>query len=237
MIGPKKTIKGIRLPDTTPPAVGFGRLPSPQIAKEKYPLRAALARPRKAETLPARKRWRLYRAAQLDQGSTPQCVAYTGKHWESSLPTYTKTGLAPGELYARCKKIDPWPGEDGTSADALLQVYRAIGKVKSWHWYANGDKQSADTWLLTKGPLWFGSGWTESMFRTDDRGVMDVIGPMQYGHEVLVIGYDRTTGLYEICNSWGNTRFGLLGRGFLRRADFWRLVDGSGDLVGVEETK
>jgi hypothetical protein len=236
MIGPKKTIKGIRLPDTTPPAVGFGRLPSPQIAKEKYPLRAALARPRKAETLPARKRWRLYRAQQLDQGSTPQCVAYTGKHWESSLPTYTKTGLAPGELYARCKKIDPWPGEDGTSADALLQVYRAIGKVKSWHWY-DGNRVDVERWLLTRGPMWWGAGWSESMFRTDANGLITVTGPLIYGHETLVIATDRVKRRKEIVNSWGNDRFGIEGRGWISDDDFWRVTDQAGDLVGVEEAR
>lgn len=227
-------IHGIPLPDTTPPVVGFGRLGSPRIAQEKYPMRAAL--PRRAVTLPARKRWRLYRAQQLDQGNTPECVTHTGKHWERSLPTYTTTGETAHELYLRCKRIDGWPNEDGTSGDALLQVYRALGKVASWHWYADGDTDACDRWLLTKGPLWWGAAWSESMFRTDASGLVTVTGALQYGHETLIIGYDRTTGLYEICNSWGNSRFGIQGRGFIRRADFWRVTDESGDLIGVQET-
>lgn len=227
-----KVIRGITLPDDTPPAVGFGRLPSPARAREKYPLRAAL--PRRAETLPTAKRWRLYRAQQLDQGNTPQCVAYTGKHWEMSLPTYTRSGLAPAELYRRCKQIDPWPGEDGTSADALLQVYRALGKVKSWHWY-NGDRASVDRWLLTRGPLWWGAGWSESMFQTDASGRIEVTGPLIYGHETLVVGYDRVKRRKEIVNSWGNDRFGIEGRGWIDDDDFWRVTDESGDLVGVTE--
>lgn len=225
-------IHGIPLPDTTPPAVGFGRLPSPARAREKYPMRAAL--PRKAVTLPTRKRWRLYRSQQLDQGNTPECVTHCGKHWELSLPTYTTTGLSAHEMYVRCKAVDPWPNEDGTSGDALLQVYRTLGKVASWHWY-DGNQDDAIRWLLTRGPLWFGSSWTDSMFRTDARGLIEVTGAMQYGHEVLVIGADRTTGLVEICNSWGNSRFGIDGRGFLTLANLFRLVDAGGDLIGVVE--
>jgi hypothetical protein len=228
-----RKVRGIRLPDSTPPAVGFGRLPSPERAKEKYPLRAAL--PRRAVTLPTARRWRLYRSQQMDQGATPQCVAYTGKHWEKSLPTYTTTGELPSELYRRCKGIDPWPGEDGTSADALLQVYRALGKVASWHWYDGGDKESAIRWLLTKGPMWWGAGWSESMFRTDTRGRIEVTGALIYGHETLWIGYDRALDMMEICNSWGNSRFGIEGRGWIKGADFWRVTDQTGDLVGVQE--
>lgn len=235
MISERRTVAGIRLPDATPPAVGFGRLRSPARAREKYPMRAAITRKEAAATLPARKRWRLYKSQQLDQGNTPECVTHTGKHWELSLPTYTKTGLTAHEMYERCKAIDGFAGEDGTSGDALLQVYRTLGKVASWHWYADKDTEASDRWLLTKGPLWFGSAWAESMFRTDARGLVEVTGDLLYGHEVIVIGYDRTTGLYEICNSWGNDRFGIQGRGWIRRADFWRLVDESGDLIGVVE--
>jgi hypothetical protein len=234
MITEKKTVQGIRLPDTTPPAVGFGRLPSPAKAKAKYPLRAALERPRIAEPLPRRKRWRLYRGQQLDQGNTPECVTHTGKHWESSLPVYTKTGLTAHELYTRCKAIDPWPNEDGTSGDALLQVYRALGKVKAWWWY-DSNRTDAERWILTRGPMWWGAAWPSTAFRTDANGLMDFSGPLEYGHETLVIGYDRVTKLFEIVNSWGNTRFGLQGRGWIPAADFWRVTDSNGDLIGVEE--
>jgi len=229
----KRTIAGIRLPDSTPPGVGFGRLPSPKAARAKYPLRSAL--PSVAEPMPPRKRWRLYRTQQLNQKSTPECVTHTGKHWERSLPTYTKSGLTAHELYVRCKAVDPWPNEDGTSGDALLQVYRTLGKVASWHWY-DGNKADANRWLLTRGPMWFGAAWAESMFRTDARGMIDVTGALLYGHETLVIGYDAETGLYEIVNSWGNDHFGISGRGWLRRGDFWRLVDSGGDLIGVVES-
>jgi hypothetical protein len=228
------TVRGIPLPDTTPPAVGFGRLPSPARAKAKYPMRAALARPREAVTLPSRKRWRLYRSQQLDQGNTPECVTHCGKHWERSLPTYTTTGLSAHEMYVRCKQIDPWPGEDGTSADALLQVYRALGKVESWFWY-DGNQMDALRWLLTKGPLWWGASWTESMFRTDAAGRLTVTGPRLYGHEVMVVGADMPNRLAEIVQSWGNDRYGVQGRGWIAFDDLFDLTDTTGDLVGVVE--
>lgn len=216
------------------PPTTLGRLPSPARAREKYPMRAALAVPRRAPVLPARKRWRLYRNQQLDQGNTPECVTHTGKHWERSLPTYTTTGLTPHELYLRCKAIDPWPGQDGTSADALLQVYRSLGKAASWWWY-DGNQMDALRWLLTKGPLWWGASWTESMFRTDAAGLITVTGPRLYGHEVLIIGADMSTRLAEIVQSWGNSRFGIQGRGWIHFDDLFDLTDRTGDLIGVEE--
>jgi hypothetical protein len=230
----RTVVRGIWLPDNTPPAVGFGRLPSPKKAAQKYPMRAALTRKEIAAPMPDAKRWRLYRAQQLDQGPTPECVTHTGKHWERALPTYTRSGLTAHELYVKCKAIDGWPNEDGTSGDALLQVYRELGKVDSWHWY-DGNKEDADRWLLTRGPLWFGASWTASMFRTDARGMITVTGPMKYGHEVCVIGYDRMTKLKEIVNSWGNANFGIMGRGTIHDDDFWRLVGSGGDLIGVVE--
>ena len=190
------------------------------------------------------RRWYLRRNEQQDQGTTPQCVAYTQKHWELAVPTINRAGLPAGEMYARCKAVDRWPGEDGTSADAMLTVCQKLGIVRShWWWTHAGDDEAAKRWLLDIGPLWWGAGWSSSMFRTDREvvGLVNVEGPLIYGHETLVIGYTPNfTGrgpAFEIVNSWGNENFGLLGRGWILEPDFWRIMHETGDLVGVVEER
>lgn len=189
------------------------------------------------------RRWYLRRAEQRDQGASPMCMAYTQKHWELSVPTINRRGLPEAEMYARCKAIDRWPGEDGTSADAMLTVCRELGIVAShWWWTGPQDDDAARRWLLDIGPLMFGAGWAESMFRPDDAGLVTVEGPLLYGHEVLVIGrtpnFRRLGPALEIVNSWGLANFGVLGRAWILERDFFgRLMPEGGDLVGIIEQR
>lgn len=166
------------------------------------------------------------------------CVAYTGKHWELSQPVSSHkgdSGLYPGDLYLRCKAIDGYPNEDGTDARTLLKVYQAMGKVGSYHWY-DGSLEDVRLWLLTMGSCFLGAFWTESMFEPDINGMLTVAGDFQYGHEVLLIGYNRSYKLFEVANSWGVT-WGVKGRAFLKEADLQRLLDANGDCVGAVEVR
>jgi hypothetical protein len=189
------------------------------------------------------RRWYLRRLEQQDQGPTPHCVAFTQKHWELSVPTITRRGLPTAEMYARAKERDGWPGADGTSASAMLEVCRALGIVHShWWWTGASDDEAARRWLLDVGPLWFGAGWSESMFRTDQYGLVTVEGPLEYGHETLVIGrtpnFRRLGPAVEIVNSWGLDTWGVMGRGWILEKDFFgRLMPEGGDLVGVVEQR
>lgn len=185
--------------------------------------------------------WRLYRDWQLDQGSTPQCVAFTKKHWELSLPIANRVGLPPHQFYARCKERDGWPGEEGTSAWAALDVAMEEGLVAShWWWTGITDDDAARTWIQTIGPMWYGVYIPESFFRTDANGIVEVEGPNLYGHEMLVIGWVKSyKGLgpcFILLNSWGNV-WGVEGRAYITEADFYRLLSEGGDLVGVVERK
>ena len=181
------------------------------------------------------RRWMLPRALQEDQGQTPQCVAYTGKHWEKSRPLSTRSGLPAAEIYRRCKLIDGYPNSDGTHARALAKVYRDLGMVESFHW-GLGDRVAHDLWLLLMGTIWKGAYWTRSMFTPMAGSFLKVTGQAIYGHEVLVIGYHRKIDAYEIVNSWGN-EWGDNGRAYISAPDYWALMANGGDVVGAVERK
>ena len=181
------------------------------------------------------RRWRLQRGLQMDQGPTPQCVAYTGKHWERALPLSTRSGLEPAELYRRCKAIDGYPNSDGTHARALMKVYQDLGMVESYHW-GLGDRQAHDLWLLAVGGIWWGAYWTRSMFEPGPGAHLTVTGRAIYGHEVFVLGYHKALDAYELVNSWGND-WADRGRAFVKAADYWTLNAAGGDVVGAVEKK
>lgn len=219
--------------------VNTGRIYAPDSRDKRFPLRAAL--PPRAEVIaPVSRLWRLYRKWQRYQGSTPQCVAYGGKHWELSLPIAFRRGITEAELYALCKQRDDWPGMDGTDSRALLKVYQELGKVASYWWYT-GDLEEVKLWVLTTGPIWFGAFWSEEMFFTGSDGVMTVGNPSEYlGHQTLILGYNRRADVWEIVNSHGNCYdpqpcWGDMGRGRMKSVDLQKLLDAQGDACGVCE--
>jgi hypothetical protein len=182
---------------------------------------------------------------QLNQGQTPQCVAYTVTHWRMTLPVYTplRSTLTPAEFYMLCKQRDGWPDADGTTAQAALAVAQEHGDVEShWWWQGASDDDAARTWLQTKGSMWYGVFVPESFFRTsrEVEGLIEINGPLLYGHEMLAIGWTKSYKgqgpCFQILNSWGDI-WGVRGRGFIREADFYRMLYEGGDLVGVQEKR
>jgi hypothetical protein len=219
----------------TPHGPGFGRLIRPRDDKDwNFPMAKGLRQLRlEDEPLPRSRRWRLERRRQVDQGNTPECVTHAGHHWGVSLPIYQAPALTPSEVYTEVKKDDPWPGQDGTDARSLMKVYQKFGIVESYWWY-DGDDEALDRWLLLRGPVLFGAGWTDSMFQTLPSGLIEVIGNDFYaGHETVFIGFDRKTRRTEVVNSWGLDRWGIKGRGWLEYGDRRRLLDAQGDALGM----
>ena len=207
-----------------------------------------------AELRQRQRRWRLLRAMQVDQGNTPWCVDATRCHWQLSLPVYGRLTHPIGNLYAECKKIDPWPGQDGTSAEFMLTVCQQMGLVESaWWWYGQQDNDALIRWLVEVGGIWFGAMWPEDAFRTriTDQttfatdGLIDVSAEAQwlYGHEVFLIGrhrnYQGMGPCLEGVQSWGQDNYGVRGRFWIREQEFfdrWMNPDlGWGDAVGVVE--
>lgn len=186
-----------------------------------------------------RRLWKLPRRWQLDQGNTPQCVAFAKKHWELSLPVGHRLGrTTPATDYARMKQLDGYPNEDGTWAEFALVVAEEQGIVgSSWQYGGPGDFDAVTQWLLDVGPMWWGAFWPESMFRTDQDGLIEVTGKFEWGHETLLIGTDTVKQEDIVLNSWGNDRFGIEGRGRLKWADRKRHFEEGADLFGVVERR
>jgi hypothetical protein len=217
------------------PGIGFGRIQKDDPGDANYPLREGVRR-RGASLVPTRRsrRWRLLRRYQLFQGSTPQCVSHTGKHWERAHPTNKPTDLDPARLYALCKQRDGLPQADGTTGRAMLQVYQSLGRVENYFWASPGDPEAIWAWLMNVGSLWWGADWTESQLYPQADGFTAVEGVPQYGHETLILGGDRRTGLLDGVNSWG-LDWGVQGRFKLRFSSLiWHLERGA-DLAGVVE--
>src|SRR5437773_1641745 len=88
--------------------VGFGRVPAIDFRDRKFPMKLQAAHLNS----------RYYVAPTvLDQGATPQCVAYAGEGFLMAGPVKNKPYKTPQDLYNLCQQNDEWPGEDydGTS--------------------------------------------------------------------------------------------------------------------------
>lgn len=189
---------------------------------------------------PRRKRiWYLRRLWQLDQGNTPQCVAYAKKHWELASPIGHRTGrTTPGDDYARMKQLDGAPQAEGTWFEFALRVAEEQGIVeRSWQYRGPEDFDAVTQWLLDVGPVAWGAGWTESMFRTGPDGLLEVTGDFRYGHETILLGTDVDREEDIVLNSWGLDRFGIMGRARLKWADRKRHFENGADLFGLVEQR
>lgn len=201
----------------------------------------------RATTERTHRRWPLRRTDQADQGDRPICVAATEVNWERSRPVENRSGLGMETMYAKAKLVDGAPAEDGTTSDAMISVCQDLGLVEQAFRYDGSiaDKVALVRWLLDVSSVWWGCGWPESAFRTRldpvskvETGLIDPVGPCIYGHEVLILGYEnfRRLGPAFVVANW--PQWGVLGRGWVLEADFWRWMDaGEGDLLGVLEKR
>jgi hypothetical protein len=221
---------------------GLGRLPAPDPNDAKFPLtagldpliRAMLAAPVDATglVLPKQKYWTT--GPNLDQGSTPQCVEFSWTQNLLSSPLRQKPKFTRGQLYHAAQKIDEWPGEnyDGTSVRAGVKVLQQWGYIEQYLW-AN-KLEEVKVWILTKGPVVFGTNWYEGMFDTDENGYLNLTGPIVGGHAFLCVGYSTVHKAFRFMNSWGRA-WGQLGRFWLREADVERLMWEDGEVCTAVE--
>lgn len=209
----------------------------PRNRKYALPLREARYMPR---------RWRYWwNQPVLDQGGTPWCVGFAGMHWLHSGPvTNLRPPFSPGWLYRWSQERDEWEGSsyDGTSALGLMKTLQWKGYVTEYRWAF--DVETIFNWLLTSGPLLFGSNWFYSMFTPDDNEGFMKVDPASGsvgGHQYVLIGANRdkpcpdgTVGAVRILNSWG-AGWGDQGRAWLSRADLRMLFEDGGDCCTAKE--
>jgi hypothetical protein len=180
------------------------------------------------------KTWR--RGQAYDQGSTPQCVAYTGKGILNTAPLSgyvdydVRSRYDPAAWYSAAQMYDEWPGEnyDGTSALGLCKALKVLGFLNQYRW-CFGLEETLVT-LSHLGPVAIGVGWRTGMWDTDSNGFIRAVGGDEGGHEVELIGIN-VPGQYVIgMNSWG-PYWGVNGRFKLSFLDLGVLLADQGDAV------
>ena len=193
-----------------------------------------------------------------DQGQLGSCVGFAVtamKEWQEQREheaemiagkTYKRKkeyyDLSEAWVYWNSKKIDPWPGEEGTSIRYAMKVLNKIGvpTEKAWpyddvdfgdpaKWAAMIAKWSliASYWriesiyelkaALQKSPIPIGFPCFKEIFYVSSDGIIPYpSNPNEPygGHAVCVVGYDDKTSLVKFKNSW-SPWWGENGYGYL----------------------
>lgn len=196
-----------------PPQPGKGRIKDPRDDRDH-----TLRMHRAPRPTPLRHSWLGKQGKILDQGNTPQCVAYgsayvkTFQERRQHHRTYTWN---ENQLYQECKQRDGIPNEDGTFTRVALEVMRTMGygrEAKPWERDAPGFKIAAYARLrtigeieqaLTLAPILIGMTWLHGW--TDRTLLLDT--PQQIiddgGHLMACFGYSQPEAYIELPQTWG----------------------------------
>ena len=192
-----------------------------------------------------------------DQGQLGSCVGFAVaamKEWQEKFEHEEE--IAKGKrgrpkiydyseswLYWNSKKIDPWPGEEGTSIRYAMKVLQKIGvpTEKGWPYKDVGDVGEPEKWAnlvarwaliesyqridtltglrlaLINGPVPIGIPcFYEIFFVGSDGYVPYPTDPDKIygGHAVCAVSYNNKTQLIKFKNSWGKG-WGANGYGYL----------------------
>lgn len=175
----------------------------------------------------------------LDQGQTPECVAYATTAWEEGAQVMDSPSSidTPDVLYAKAQAIDQIPlPHEGTTVRAAMEVMKTQGRLGRYLWAQN--EAELWTWVMTQGPAVIGILWLNSMFETDRQGfvIVDRASGEAGGHAVKVYGGSKAGSYYCLQNSWGD--WGALhGRFRIKRADMAWLLSQQGEACGAIEVE
>ena len=150
--------------------------------------------------------------------------------------------LSEAWIYWMSKKIDPWPGIEGTSIRCAMKVLHRIGAPTEKAWpYDDVVKGSPEKWAhlvarwalidsywrvtsleelkdaLKDGPVVLGIGVYEEMLFVGDDGIVEDPKYPQFsfgGHAVCAVGYDDNKKLVKFKNSWSD-KWGQKGYGYV----------------------
>ena len=169
-------------------------------------------------------------------------------------------------IYWNCKKIDSWPGEEGTSIRAAMYVLNRIGvpTEKAWpysdnkldignpaHWstliakwaligtyYKVNNVEEAKIALFKDGPFIMGIFCFYDFFFPVNGFIKDPLdGEQCYGgHAVCVVGFDDKTRRIKFKNSWSKY-WGQSGYGYISYDYFNKYSDSNWACKDVTVTK
>jgi Papain family cysteine protease len=185
----------------------------------------------------------------LDQGMTPQCVAYSSaslkfhQEWRDHHRYYN---FDPEQLYFRCKEVDNWSG-DGTFIRTAMNLLQNEGmlaraarrELKEDTYFKTGNfvrmqtLQEIKEALYLIGPVVFGITVDETIERVLPNGFW--AEPTQRpigGHAMVIFGWSDFTETFLIKNSWG-TEWGRDGYALFPYSHFeaypdwdaWKTID------------
>jgi C1A family cysteine protease len=193
-----------------------------------------------------------------DQGGLGSCVGFAttamkefqerfehekelkeGKKYKRKEDNYD---LSESWVYWNCKKIDPWPNEEGTSIRCAMQVLQRIGvPCEKAYPYSDLYEGSPEKWAkliakwglidsywrietvdelrnaLVDCPVVIGIICFREIFYVGSNGIVPYpANPSEQlgGHAICVVGYDDTTQRFTFKNSW-TPQWGNKGYGYL----------------------
>lgn len=227
---------------------GLGRRYAPDTRDRPFTLDADRLRaiPRATEPGALRRKLPWHRGPVLDQGDSSECTVFAAASFLQCAPRQHAKGLGWSrftftEYYRQAQRTDEWPGEDydGTSERAVQKVLQDAGYISEYLWLA--DEDIAREYLLTRGPLLFGTDWFDGMFTPSAKGnYIEPTGSLAGGHEVCLHWYYPKTHYkypdsYQIINSWGES-WGDRGLCRIKAADFrYLFIQCAGDLCSPQE--
>ncbi|MGH7186579.1 MAG: hypothetical protein ACREIB_09935 [Pseudomonadota bacterium] len=209
----------------------YGRLIAKDARDHKF-----LMKPDKKEAAKTDSRsWAVGAGMPLNQGATPQCVAYSGFGYLLTSPIRNRPKFKPKWLYDNCQQADEWPGEDydGTSVRALFKVLKREGYCSGYEWAFSFAPILAQ--VLTVGPVVLGTDWMAGMDEPGPGGYIWPAGENLGGHAWLLVGAnrnrknpDRSVGAFRMMNSWGDD-WGAKGRAWITFAAVDELIKADGE--------
>jgi len=209
-------------------------------------------------TLPSSVDWTSEMSPVKDQGSLGSCVGFAvaamkefqeqqehlkevaaGKKYTREEDHYD---LSESWVYWNSKKIDPWPGEEGTSIRCAMDVLRKIGvPCEKAYPYSDLYEGSPEIWAkmiakwglidsywrietllelktaLIDSPVVIGIPCFREIFSVGSNGVIPYpANPQEIfgGHAICIVGYNDSTQRVKFKNSW-STSWGQNGYGYL----------------------
>lgn len=175
----------------------------------------------------------------LDQGDLGSCTGNatvgalgTGPLFEALPPDLQQRLGEPlaVKIYSEATRLDNFRGSyppDDTGSDGLdaAKAAKADGFLSG---YQHATSLAACYTAIAAGPFITGVSWMSGMDDPDAEGVVHATGFVRGGHEVCVVGYDATAGLWKVRNSWGDA-WGKGGYFYLPDEDYSELLAEQGD--------
>jgi hypothetical protein len=224
----------LQLPEVVVPGMRLGR----HIRHDPRSLQYLVPETDKPETVEWERRIPI-----LDQGNLGSCTgnALTGALGTSpnyeQLPAQVQSSLNETfavQAYSWGTAEDSYPGQyppEDTGCDGLT-----LAMVAKEHDWSPGNTHitslAAAHEAIKHSGFMTGVSWMSGMDNPNSEGVVHATGRVRGGHEPFVTGYNATTGLWKVANSWSDS-WGKDGYFYLPDEDYDKLLKDQGDATVV----